>query len=35
MADRARKLAWFFGIWALSVGALSLVALVIRAMLGQ
>ncbi len=33
MRLRLRQLAWFFGIWAISVLALGLVSLVIRAVL--
>lgn len=33
MKPRLRRLAWFFGIWAMSVLALGLVSLAIRAVL--
>ena len=33
MAGRARKLAWFIGIWALSVAAIGIVGGVIKVIL--
>ena len=35
MGLRLRRLAWFFAIWAMSVMALGVVSLIIRAVLKQ